>query len=41
MRSVCLIGGAKLCLLCQLYTSNRKEMGKADRKEVLDYLRAR
>jgi hypothetical protein len=35
------LGGAKFSLLCQLYTRNRKEMGKADSRDVLDYLRAR
>ena len=38
---VIVVGGAKFSLLCQLYTRNRKEMGKADSRDVLDYLRAR
>ena len=36
-----LAGGAKLGLLCELYTRNKKEMSKSDKREVLDYLRAR
>lgn len=35
------VGAAKFVLLCQLYTSNRKEMNKSDRREVLEHLRAR
>ena len=31
----------KFGLLCELYTRNKKDMNKAEKQEVLEYLRAR
>ena len=36
-----LLGAAKLGLLCELYTRNRKEMSKKEKQEVLEYVRGR
>ena len=31
----------KFCLLCELYTRNKNEMSKAEKQEVLEYVRGR
>lgn len=32
---------SRFVLLCQLYTQNKQEMSKVERKEVLEYVQAR
>ena len=34
-------GAAKLGLMCELYNRNKKEMSKAEKHEVLEYVRVR
>lgn len=34
-------GAAKVCLMCELYTRNKKEMSKKEKHEVLEYVRGR
>ena len=36
-----LSGAAKLGLLCELYTRNKKDMSKGEKHEVLEYVRGR